>query len=106
VAMALTMVTAIFGGGVDTGVIPSGFHAMLAVLAIVANFLALRAIVDANVTTFMVGIILYQFGSGPIRGFALTLCIGIVCSLFTAIVITRAVFDFVTSRWTVRQLSI
>ena len=46
-AMALTMVTAIFGGGVDTGVIPGGFHAMLAVLAVVANFLALRAIVHA-----------------------------------------------------------
>ncbi len=47
VAIALTMVTAIFGGGVDTGVIPGGFHAMLAVLAIVANVAALRAIVAA-----------------------------------------------------------
>ena len=47
VAIALTMVTAIFGGGVDTGVIPAGFHAMLAVLAIVANVVALRAIVAA-----------------------------------------------------------
>ena len=47
VAMGLTMLTAIIGGGVDTGVIPSGFHSMLAILAIVANFLALRAIVDA-----------------------------------------------------------
>ena len=47
VAIALTMATAIFGGGVDTGVIPGGVHAMLAVLAIVANVVALRAIVDA-----------------------------------------------------------
>ena len=47
VAIALTMVTAIVGGGVDTGVIPGGFHAMLAVLAIVANGVAVRAIVDA-----------------------------------------------------------
>ena len=47
VAMALTMVTAIIGGGVDTGVIPGGFHAMLAVLAIGANGVALRAIVHA-----------------------------------------------------------
>ena len=47
VAMALTMVTAIVGGGVDTGVIPGGFHAMLAVLAIAANVAALRAIVHA-----------------------------------------------------------
>ncbi|MDE0830416.1 MAG: hypothetical protein OSB03_14550, partial [Vicinamibacterales bacterium] len=46
-AMGLTMVTAIIGGGVDTGVIPSGFHSLLAILAIVANFLALRAIIEA-----------------------------------------------------------
>ncbi len=46
-AMGLTMLTAIMGGGVDTGVIPSGFHALLAIMAVVANFLALRAIVDA-----------------------------------------------------------
>ena len=47
VAMGLTMVTAIVGGGVDTGVIPPGFHSLLAILAIVANFLAVRAIVGA-----------------------------------------------------------
>ncbi|MDG2040951.1 MAG: hypothetical protein P8J30_10765 [Ilumatobacter sp.] len=47
VAMGLTMLTAIIGGGVDTGVIPSGFHSLLAILAIVANFLALRVVVDA-----------------------------------------------------------
>jgi hypothetical protein len=47
VAMGLTMLTAIIGGGVDTGVIPSGFHSLLAILAIVANFLALRTIIDA-----------------------------------------------------------
>ena len=46
-AMGLTMLTAILGGGVDTGVIPSGVHALLAVMAVVANFLALRAIVEA-----------------------------------------------------------
>ena len=47
VAMGLTMVTAIVGGGVDTGVIHPGFHSLLAILAIVANFLAVRAIVGA-----------------------------------------------------------
>ena len=46
-ALVLTMVTAIVGGGVDTGVLPGGFHAMLGVLAIVANLVALRAIVNA-----------------------------------------------------------
>ena len=46
-AMVLTMVTAIFGGGVDTGVIPGGFHAMLGIAALAASGIALRAIVDA-----------------------------------------------------------
>ena len=59
---------------------------------------ALSAIVDANLTTFMVGIVLYEFGTGPIRGFALTLCIGIVSSLFTAFVVTRSILNLITSR--------
>jgi preprotein translocase subunit SecD len=52
------------------------------------------AIFDANITTFFTGIILYQFGSGPVQGFALTLMIGILASLFSALVITRIIFDF------------
>ncbi len=52
------------------------------------------AIFDSNITTFFTGIILYQFGSGPIQGFALTLMIGIVASLFSALVITRLLVDF------------
>ena len=59
---------------------------------------ALSAIIDANLTTFMVGIVLYEFGTGPIRGFALTLCIGIVSSLFTAFIVTRSILELVTSR--------
>ncbi len=50
---------------------------------------ALSAIIDANITTFLTGVILYIFGSGPIRGFATTLMIGIATSLITAIFITR-----------------
>ncbi|MDX1617892.1 MAG: protein translocase subunit SecD [Balneolaceae bacterium] len=57
---------------------------------------AMSAIVDANVTTFFVGIILYSFGVGPIKGFAVTLMAGIVSSLFSAIVITRVVVDYLT----------
>ncbi len=57
---------------------------------------ALSAIIDANLTTLMVGIVLYQFGTGPIRGFALTLCIGIISSLFTAFFVTRTLFDLIT----------
>lgn len=57
---------------------------------------AMSAIIDANVTTFFVGIILYSFGVGPIKGFAVTLMAGIVASLFSAIVITRVVVDYLT----------
>lgn len=50
---------------------------------------ALRTIIDANVTTLIAAVLLYAFGSGPIRGFAVTLAIGIVTSMFTAIMLTR-----------------
>ncbi len=50
---------------------------------------AFRAIFDANVTTLIVTIVLYSLASGPVRGFAVTLFIGIICSMFTAIVLTR-----------------
>jgi SecD/SecF fusion protein len=59
---------------------------------------AFRAIFDSNITTFFSGVILYQFGTGPVQGFALTLMIGIVASLFSAIVITRVIFDSMTER--------
>ena len=54
---------------------------------------AFSAILDSNVTTFLTGVVLYQFGSGPVQGFALTLMIGIVASMFSAIVITRVIFN-------------
>jgi SecD/SecF fusion protein len=54
---------------------------------------AMSAIIDGNVTTLLTGIILYVFGSGPIRGFATTLVIGILTSLFTAIFISRIIFE-------------
>lgn len=50
---------------------------------------ALRTIIDANVTTFIAAVVLYYFGLGPIKGFAITLMIGIVVSMFTAVVITK-----------------
>lgn len=59
---------------------------------------AFSAILDANVTTFLTGIILYQFGSGPVQGFALTLMIGIVASMFSAIIITHVIFNLMTDR--------
>jgi len=59
---------------------------------------AYSAIIDSNITTFFTGIILYQFGTGPIQGFALTLMIGIAASLFSALVIARLIFDMMTSK--------
>ena len=56
---------------------------------------ALSAIIDANITTFFVGVILYSFGVGPIKGFAVTLMAGILASLFSAIVFTRIIFDYI-----------
>ena len=53
---------------------------------------ALSAIVDANLTTLITAIILFQFGTGPVRGFAVTLVIGILASFFTAIFVTRTLF--------------
>ena len=59
---------------------------------------AYSAIIDSNITTFFTGIILYQFGTGPVQGFALTLMIGIAASLFGALIITRLVLDVLVSR--------
>ncbi len=55
---------------------------------------AYSAIIDGNVTTLLTGIVLYVFGSGPVQGFATTLIIGIICSLFTAIFISRLIFTY------------
>ena len=59
---------------------------------------ALSAIIDANITTILTGIILYMFGTGPVQGFALTLIIGILTSLFTAIFITRMLVDWYANK--------
>ncbi len=67
---------------------------------------ALRTILDANITTLIVALILFQFGSGPIKGFATTLSIGILASLFTAIVVTRVTFNLLLAGRPVKKLSI
>lgn len=59
---------------------------------------ALSAIIDANITSLLTGVILYVFGTGPIKGFALTLIIGILTSLFTAVFITRLLIDGATDK--------
>ncbi|MCK5454228.1 MAG: protein translocase subunit SecD, partial [Calditrichia bacterium] len=67
---------------------------------------ALITILDANITTLIAGIVLYNFGSGPIKGFALTLIIGIAASMFTAIFVTRTIFEFLLERKILKKLSI
>ncbi|MEM6531449.1 MAG: protein translocase subunit SecD [Myxococcota bacterium] len=67
---------------------------------------AFSTIFDANVTTLIAGVVLMQYGTGPVRGFAVTLIIGILCSMFTAIVVTRLVFDFFSNRRRLKSLSI
>jgi len=67
---------------------------------------ALRTIVDANITTLITAFALYEFGTGPIRGFAVTLGFGIIISMFTAIVITRTLYDTLIERWHLEGVSI
>jgi preprotein translocase subunit SecD len=61
---------------------------------------AFSAIFDSHITTFFSGVVLFQFGTGPVQGFALTVMMGTAANLFTGIVITRVVFNFMTSRST------
>ncbi len=59
---------------------------------------AMPSIIDSNVTLFILGAILYVFGSGPVQGFATTLCIGILSSLFAAVAVSRVIFDSMLER--------
>lgn len=67
---------------------------------------AFRTILDANVTTMLTALILMQFGTGPVRGFGVTLFWGILCSMFTAIFVTRTIFNYRTERKILKKLSI
>jgi preprotein translocase subunit SecD len=67
---------------------------------------ALSTIVDANITTFIAAVVLYSFGTGPIKGFAVTLALGIATSLFTALLGTRAVINLIYGRRRVEKLAI
>jgi preprotein translocase subunit SecD len=59
---------------------------------------ALSAIVDSNITSLFTSLILFQFGTGPVRGFAVTLSIGILASFFTALYVTRTLLLLYLSR--------
>ena len=59
---------------------------------------ALWAVLDSNITTFIAGVVLYSYGTGPIRGFSVTLMIGIITTLFTGIFVSRTLIDLMTRR--------
>ncbi len=67
---------------------------------------ALVTILDANLTTMIVALVLLQFGTGPVKGFAVTLSIGILASFFTAIFVTRIIFDFFYVKLRMKRISI
>jgi preprotein translocase subunit SecD len=67
---------------------------------------ALVTILDANVTTLIAALVLFQFGTGPVRGFAVTLSIGIITSVFTAVFVSRIVFDYLFVQRKMQRLSI
>lgn len=67
---------------------------------------ATLTILDANVTTLIAAVVLMQFGTGPVRGFAVTLSLGVVASMFTALILARMVFDYLLKNRKTRTLSI
>jgi protein-export membrane protein SecD len=67
---------------------------------------AFRTILDANITTLISALFLFQFGTGPIKGFAVTLSIGLIANMFTAVLFTRMIFDAMLGRGKVERLSI
>ena len=67
---------------------------------------ALPAILDSNITTFLSGLILFQFGTGPVKGFAVTLCVGIVTTVLTAVYLTRIYYDYRMAARRLNRISI
>ncbi len=67
---------------------------------------ATLTILDANVTTLIAALVLFQFGTGPVKGFAVTLSLGVIASLFTALILTRSIFEYLLINRRVKTLSI
>lgn len=67
---------------------------------------AALTILDANITTLIAALVLFQFGTGPVKGFAVTLSLGVIASLFTSLVLSRSIFNYLLTRKKVAQLSI
>jgi len=67
---------------------------------------ATLTILDANVTTLIAAVVLFQFGTGPVKGFAVTLSLGVIASMFTALILSRLIFDYILAGRKVKTLSI
>ena len=67
---------------------------------------AWATILDSNVTTMIAGMALFMFGTGPVKGFAVTLCLGILSTLFSAIFVSRLIFDYFLEGRSVSRLSV
>jgi preprotein translocase subunit SecD len=67
---------------------------------------ATLTILDANVTTLIAAVVLFQFGTGPVKGFAVTLSMGVIASMFTALILSRLIFDYILTGRRVKTLSI
>jgi preprotein translocase subunit SecD len=67
---------------------------------------ATLTILDANVTTLIAAVVLFQFGTGPVKGFAVTLSMGVIASMFTALILSRMIFDYILTGRRVKTLSI
>jgi len=67
---------------------------------------AALTILDANITTLIAALVLFQFGTGPVKGFAVTLSLGVISSVFTALIVSRLIFDYLLMNRKIKQLSI
>ncbi len=67
---------------------------------------ATLTILDANVTTLIAAVVLFQFGTGPVKGFAVALSLGVVASMFTALIVSRLIFNYVLMNKKTKTLSI
>lgn len=67
---------------------------------------AWSAIHDSNISTFVAGLILFQFGTGPVKGFAVTLCVGVLTGLFSCVVVTRIWYDYLISTRRLARISV
>ena len=113
IAIARRIKSFLFGSNVEAPVAASHSNVDIDTLATMVRSIiesgydnAMSAIVDSNITTLISGIVLYQFGTGPIKGFATTLSIGILTTMFTAIVVTRLMYDYFVYGKKIQKVSI